>query len=452
MWQKNLDLSQTIFALTTGPLPTAVAGVKLCGPDSFTIAAKIFAPTSGVFTKKRDLWVGTLRDLGGKKIDHIVLLSFISPHSHTGEDSIEFHCHGSVPIVSRLQQVLLDLGARPAERGEFSYRAHLNGKMSPEELETLGDLYLARQVTDLDRIYARKDGALEAQIAGLRQQLIRLQAILDTAVDFSEEYSAVTHQAFEPIEGVIRGCSEVIHRYSQFKNGENTPKLVLAGKPNAGKSSLFNALLCRYRAIVHEEPGTTRDVIEEDIEVDGRRWKLVDTAGTRENTAGAEREGIALGADFLASSHYWILVVDGTEGLTSAERGLLATYASIPHLIAWNKKDLPAWQSPERDQRAIAVSAKGGDGLAQLWDVLRTALARVESPETGPLPTAVQCARLRRVVGQLEEMHAELKNNVPPEFIAEKNRAVLGHLTSVIGEVGTEDILDRVFNDFCIGK
>ena len=153
----------------------------------------------------------------------------------------------------------------------------------------------ARQVSDLTRIYSRRDGAIEAQVDDLRNSLIRLQAILDTAIDFSEEYSAVIHAAEEPLGQVIRGCSELIQRYSAFKTGVVSPKIVLAGRPNAGKSSLFNALLCRYRAIVHEEPGTTRDVIEEDLDIGGRLWKLVDTAGVRENTRGVEQEGISTG-------------------------------------------------------------------------------------------------------------------------------------------------------------
>src|SRR5688572_16407625 len=144
--------------------------------------------------------VGTLVDAQGSKLDDIVLLSFVAPNSHTGEDSIEFHCHGSIPIVRSLQEQLIELGARPAERGEFSYRALLNGKLSAADLDTLGDVYLAKEPTDLRRIYARADEALAVQIASLREQLLRLQAILDTAVDFSEEYSTATQQAFEPIE------------------------------------------------------------------------------------------------------------------------------------------------------------------------------------------------------------------------------------------------------------
>lgn len=453
--RENLDLSQTIFALTTGNLPSAVAVERVSGPDAFDLARKLFNPVGGKpFEKSRGIFLGELHDVEGKKIDQVLMLAFVSPHSYSGEDTIEFHCHGSIPIIRRLEQVLLELGARPAERGEFSYRAHLNGKLSAGELEGLGDVYLARQVSDLTSIYSRRDGAVETQIDRLRNTLIRLQAILDTAIDFSEEYSAVIHAAEEPLDQVIRECSELIQRYSAFKTGVVSPRIVLAGRSNAGKSSLFNSLLCRYRAIVHEEPGTTRDVIEEDLDIGGRLWKLVDTAGVRENTAGVEKEGISMGEDFLSSASFWLLVVDGTNSLSAAEKNLLDRFCHIPHLIAWNKKDSAGWVLPPAivGEEFVSISAKTGEGTSALWDRVKDKVLSIPFSHQGALPTAVQCLRLERVVVQLQEIRGALRQNVPAEYIAEQNRSVLGQLESVIGDVGTEDILDRVFGEFCIGK
>lgn len=449
MWKKNLDLSATIFALTTGPLPSAVGIVKLSGPDAFIIAAQLFQSTeTSPFSSRRGMWLGVLRDSDGEFLDNTLALGFKAPHSHTGEDVVEFHCHGSVSVVSRLSSSLLHLGARPAERGEFSYRAHLNKKVSAGDLENLGDVFLAKDAGDLNRIYQRKDGALKAHIESLRLELLKLQAILDTAVDFSEEYSSVVESALQPIERVIRECSVISQRYLSFKSGSNTPRCVLVGRPNAGKSSLFNLLLCRYRAIVHEDPGTTRDVIEEDIEIEGRRWKLVDTAGVRTGVSGAEAQGIELGEEFLASSSFWILVVDGTQSLSPVEEQLILRHHEKPHLVVWNKSDLPNWQAPSASVSAIKMSAQSGEGL----ELLKKAISESVPSDLGPLPSGVQAARLMTVRDRLEELRSHLKQGLPPEILAEQSRGILASLELVVGDITTEDVLDRLFGEFCIGK
>ncbi len=451
--RQNLDVSKTLFALSSGSLPSAVAIERLSGPEAFPIAARLFQPVGGgPFLRERGMRLGRLVDAAGSEIDQVLALTFVGPHSFTGEDVVEFHCHGSLPIIRKLEATLLELGASPASRGEFSYRAHLNGKLSADDIERLGDVFVARRITDLQKIYSRRDGSLAQTISVLRAQLIQMLAIFDTAVDFSEEYSSVVFLALEPLNSVLAGCSKVIHRYSGFREGGTSRKLVLAGRPNAGKSSLFNGLLCRYRAIVHAEPGTTRDVIEEDFEVDGGLWKLVDTAGFRHSEIEAERQGIELGSDFLESSHFWILVVDGTIGLSDQERELLRRFDHKPHAVVWNKRDLPGWLAPETKTATFEMSAVEGDSFGLLWDFLRVELAKLAIDDSGPLPSAVQVARLKGVVGDLEEIRTKMQSEVPPEYLSEQTRVVIGKLESVVGEVGTEDVLDRIFNDFCIGK
>lgn len=454
MLRKNLDLSKTIFALASGRLPSAVAIEKLSGPDAFEIARKTFRPAAGnSIERKRGLVFGSLFDDSGKKIDDCLALFFVSPHSHTGEDSVEFHCHGSVAIVNKLENVLLGCGAVPAHPGEFSYRAHFNGKVSASEVEILGDVFLAKDSWDLEKIYARRDGSLILKISELRNQLIKVQAVLDTAVDFSEEYSEVVNQAELPLTQTIHECSEIIQRYSRLKEGAAVPRLVIAGKPNAGKSSLFNALLGRYRAIVHEEAGTTRDVIEEDIEVRGRRWKLVDTAGIRSGVEAREKEGIELGTQFLSGAQFWVLVVDGSLGASTEEENLIERFGTKPHLIVWNKKDLPDWKTPAGkwySKALLSLSAKTGSGIEDLWSLLDQELSKEQSP--GPLPTAVESQRLSNALSLLKKLLVSMKQGELPEYLAELNREAIRALESVVGEVGTEDVLDRLFGEFCIGK
>lgn len=455
MWERSLDLSDTIFARTTGSLPSAIAIEKLSGPRAFEIGSKIFLTKQGKpLSKKRGLQLGTLSDESGKKIDEVLALVFVAPGSYSGENTIEFHCHGSPAIIRRLEQVLVHFGASPARKGEFSYRAFLNGKLSILELQTLGDLYHSRDVADLHRIYERRDGSLQIIITNLKKELIGLQAIFDTAVDFSEEYSSVLSRARKPIAKVIHGCSEIIQRYASFQSGSDHSRLVLAGRPNAGKSSLFNALLCRYRAIVHEEPGTTLDVIEEDIEVGGNLWKVVDTAGIREETLGVEKEGVLMGNDFLASASYWILVVDGTMGLGSEDLDLLLRFGEKGHLVVWNKRDLAGWRNPPsiNGSSVLAVSAKTGESLIRLWEKLKCEMMALNEGGVGPLPTAVESARLSTVKEQMEEIERSLAGEIPPEYLAEKNRRIIQALDVVMGEVDPEEVWETIFRDFCIGK
>ncbi len=454
MLRKNLSLEDTIFAVTTGTLPSAVAIVKLCGTQAFSIAGRLFFSNGETLSKKRAVWFGELRASTQKKIDDIVLISFVAPHSHSGDDTIEFHCHGSIAVVHALEKELLLHLARPAEKGEFSYRAMLNGKQTTAELENLADVFKAVHTADLEAIYSRKDGGLEKKIGSLRSKLIGLQAILDTAVDFSEEYATVSEHSLGIIDQITRECSEVTQRYSRFRGGNTLPKLVLVGRPNAGKSSLFNSILGRYRAIVSEEPGTTRDVIEETFEILDRPWTVVDTAGIRSTVNTIEKEGIELGAAFLASASMWILVVDGTEGITEKEKELLKKYAETPHFILWNKKDLSEWRPVSKDLEEITVSGSVFSNMEMeaFWQKLEGRSQKIVLGQSGPIPTAVQASRLEGVLLLLNEMRETVLLGLPPEILSEKNRNIMVQIENVVGKVDVDEVLGRIFSDFCIGK
>jgi len=452
--RRNLDLSSTLFAVASGPLPSAVAIVKISGPEAFPISKKIFDTRSAerVFKRERGMWVGTFHSTDGKRIDDGVLLSFVAPHSHTGEDSVELHCHGATAIVQRLQEELLKLGARPAERGEFSYRALHHGKLSATEIDTLGDLFHAKSAGDLSAIYSRRSEGLELEISSIRNQLIRALAILDTAVDFTDEYSEVVPRSIEPIQVAIHGCSVITQRYLSLKDASSPPRIALVGRPNAGKSSLFNRVLGRYRAIVHAEPGTTRDAVEERIVLGGRPWTLTDTAGVRTEVEGPEAEGIEIGSQFLESSDFWILMVDGTQGIGPVETDLLERHGSRPHAVIWNKRDLPEWKSPPATLGALPFSSVLSEDLGEFIAFFESRLMGISPTVEGPLPTAVACAKLEKVIVQLRQVVKGVEQETPPEYLSEEIRKVLRDLESVVGEVQVDDVLDRVFGEFCIGK
>ncbi len=453
MLKTNLEINESIFALTTGGLPSAVAIVKLSGSTAFEITKKIFFPYFSDLSKTRGMWTGKLLTPEGALIDQIMALTFVSPHSHTGEDSVEFHCHGSVAVVEKLERTLISLGARQATRGEFSYRAYLNAKTSLEDLETLGDVFKAKDQIDLNAIYSRKSEPLQEVVGRLKENLMVLQAILDTSVDFSEEYSNVVHQSFQPLSKAIHECSLTIQAYKRFEHGLSVPKVVIAGRPNAGKSSLFNTLLGKYRAIVHEEAGTTRDAIEEEIYLEGKRFKLVDIAGFRQALSAAEKEGIELGEKFLKESSLWILVVDGTVGISKEEELILERFSQKPHLILWNKMDLAEFQRPPNFiGPTVVLSARTGEGVEELWRSLESLSLKVVGQETTLLPTVSQVKKLEKVFELLISISEGLKRSDPAEMIAEKNRAAMREITDLIGYVDQEEILGKVFSEFCIGK
>lgn len=451
MSRDAVNLRDTIFALTTGSLPSGVAILKISGRNAFPIGEKLFA----LFQKKPGVTLGTFSDYRGDFVDKGLLLSFVGPNSHTGEDVVEFHLHGSKAIVSTLEYSIEQLGGRRASPGEFSYRAFVNGKTTVEELENLGDIFATSQEEGLKRIYGRRDGSLEKKISELRQDLIKVQAILDTAVDFADEYSNVVSSASTPLQMTTHAVEEIIQRYSTLKKSPDLPKLVIAGRPNAGKSSFFNAILCRYRAIVHSEPGTTRDVIEEEVLLSGKRWMLVDTAGVRQTTSSSEKQGIEIGADYLSGASFWVLMVDGREGLAAEDFELLEKYQSIPHRIVWNKRDLAGWKLPAEEwilMKTSGISAETGEGLVDLVRVIEVGLKQDSKVSSLPTPTRVQAMKLEAVLVELRKLREGLEKNEPPEYLAEINRQSIQRLESVVGEVLVDDVLDRVFSEFCIGK
>ncbi len=453
--RKSLQTDDTIFSLASGRLPSAVGVEKLSGPRAFEIAAKLFRPAGEeTFSRSRGMFFGTLGGVDGKFRDEVLLLSFIAPYSHTGQDVIEIHCHGSRAIIEALESDLISLGARPAEKGEFTYRALLNGKTTPEKVEELGDLFQATRPIDLNQIYSRRENSLVQEVEKIRSHLIRIRAILETAIDFSDEYSGVLKAIHEPVRLASHECSLVIQRYSTVKSLGNEPRIVLAGSPNAGKSSLFNSLLGRYRSIVREEPGTTRDVLEETIELSGRPWRMVDTAGVRDGGHSIEQEGIELARQYLASASFWILVVDGSLGWGDFDRKLLEDFKDVPHLVIWNKSDKAEWKRPRLEEplTIFPLSTQMSVEVVQFAQALSSRLESLVGVETSVVPTVVQARRLERVVERLQALELAAQEKESPEGLAERSREVLSHLEDVIGEVTLEDVLDRVFSEFCIGK
>ncbi len=448
---RNFNIEDTIFSLLTGTaFPSAVSVMRLSGKKTFNIVKEIFVP-SKKFSMKRGFQFGKLLNKDKTKIDDILLLVFPKPNSYTGEDVVEFHCHGSFIIMKALTETLLFFGARFAEKGEFTYRAFLNGKMKFEDIENLSYIFKAKDTASLKAIYERSNGSVKLFFEKIRNKLIDIQAIVNTAIDFEEEYPNVISQINEPLSLIIHECSLAIQRYSEFVDSQ-IPTIALVGRPNVGKSSLFNALLGKKRSLVHNKPGTTRDVIEDEIEISGRRWKLADTAGIRESGSLIENEAIKIAEKYAIESNLGVLVIDSTSNFNSVDEKIMNILGDKMCAIAWNKIDLPNSKPVNlKFNNIICVSAVTGEGIDELWSKISKAVLYSSSPMINiPLPSLIQKNAIECLYKELKEIDL-IKDEIVPEVISEKIRKGLAAIEDVCN-ISQDEILERIFEEFCIGK
>ncbi len=450
--RSNLETHTPIFALTSGRPPSAVSAIRISGENIFSLLSPYLRAKTPL-QRRRRMFLSEVLSPVKHKIDEALILSFVSPHSFTGEDTLELHCHGTKLIVKEIEKLLLHLGARPAEPGEFTYRAILNGKMSPRDAEDLGDLFLIQRPVDLHAFHERRERSLSDQIDSLRRDLIRLQSIYETAIDFSEEAEAAHFVSSQSLREIQSTVTNLIHRYEIIKTNARPYKLALVGRPNAGKSSLFNALLTRTRSIVSDIPGTTRDSIEDDISLGDDDWKLIDTAGIRTTGDTLEKEGIEMSRLALRDSDMWLLVVDAKEGIHPQDKQLVEEFGSIPHAIICNKMDLTDQRPQCMSTKTIPVSAKTGENLLELLSEIRSmANAISETPRRDYLPSTTEVQRLQKLLPLLNELMAADQAGLPPELLSEHAAATLRELNGVTDPVTQDEILGRIFSDFCIGK
>jgi len=433
----------TIYAVSTAPGRAGVAVIRVSGPESGRALAALTGkplPTARVAT------VARLCDAVGHRIDEGLILYFVSPESFTGEDVAEFHIHGGRATVGAVLAALGELGLRPAEAGEFTRRAVENGKLDLTQAEAIADLVDAE--TDAQRRQALRqyDGVLAELYEGWRADLIRAGAWAEAAIDFSDEELptdnfARVRAAISEILGQLRGHLDDSRRGEVLREGLH---LAIIGPPNAGKSSLVNALARRDVAIVAETAGTTRDVIEVRMDLGGYPVILADTAGLRAASEVIEAEGVRRALARAEAANLVLLLLDGSAadpfaGLPPDTRG---------DLVVFNKSDLP-WPAK---REGLSISLKTGDGMDAMIEALTAKVReRLEQPNEAPLLTR---ARHRRALGDAARSleQALATEDDQPELMAEDLRLALRALGRITGRVDIEEVLDVVFRDFCIGK
>lgn len=436
----------TIVALATASGPAAIAVVRLSGSEAFRVGAAV-AP--GVDpARAREARLLTLRDAAGP-IDRALVTAFPAPASFTGEDVVEFSCHGGAFTAARLIAACRAAGARDAHPGEFTRRAVMHGKLDLLQAEATGDLLMATAPAQAAQALSQLDGNLSRRILALRTAILQAEALLAYAIDFPEEDDGPVPAG--RIEGeleVVRGQLE--HLLATAADGErvrNGALVVLTGPPNAGKSSLFNALLGRDRAIVTPIPGTTRDAIEADITIEGYPVRLVDTAGLRNG-------GDALEALGVERSHRWVneadLVVECVSPDTQRSDGSFTTFPTC--VLVATKSDLGNADS----QAVVAVSAVTGEGLAELRSLIANRLFAAgqggRSEQSEPLLTRERHRDgVARALLVLSSAADELRTG-EPVLAASSLRQAAEVLREVIGATDREQLLDAIFAGFCIGK
>ena len=424
----------TIAAIATAPGAGGIGIVRISGPQSREILSRMFSPASAKFSGFR-LWVlhrGRALDHEGAPLDDVLAVFMPGPRTFTGEDVAEIHCHGGPFIVQAILETALRLGARAAERGEFSRRAFVNGRMDLSQAEAVAELIAAPSREALRYSLNRLDGLLGRKVTALRRRLEELRVQMSLAVDFpDEEVECLAPEAFaavvEDVAAAVRGLLTGQRRAQVMQQGA---VVVLAGAVNAGKSSLLNALLGRNRALVTDIPGTTRDFLEESCQLDGLPVRLTDTAGLRETDESVEEMGVALSRQKVRQADAILLLVDGGRlgpaGAAAdicpdeAVREVLEQAGDIPVLLVWNKVDLaepavwpPVWG---HGRPCVRISASTGHNVDTLARRLRALLLDDGShtpPSDGLAPNARQSLVLERALHELDALLADIAAGSP---------------------------------------
>lgn len=468
-----LNIEDTICAPATVPGTGAIAIIRMSGKDSFRIADKVVSCKGSTISETEGymLRYGVALEADGTDLDTVLVSVFRSPHSYTGEDSVEISCHSSKFVVERLLQRLVDSGARMAGPGEFTQRAFVNGKMDLAQAEAVADVISSQNAAAHRVAYSQLKGGFSKELKTLRDELLKMTSLLELELDFSEE--DVEFASRRELSALLDGALRHIHSLTDsFRYGNalrNGVPVAIVGAVNAGKSTLLNALVGDDRAIVSDIAGTTRDTVEETMTIDGILFRFIDTAGLRTTQDEVEKIGISRSYKKMSEAEIVLALLDVTVPEEENEHSISDIVNNLDVksqklIVLLNKVDVlgsninvsllnNTVSSPDEKVTKLYISAKTGFGL----DTLRTLLS--DSQKTATLDsgqTIVTNLRhyqsLMSAAASLEKVRSSLATSQTPDLLSEDLRQALHHLSSILGEVTPDEVLGNIFERFCIGK
>jgi tRNA modification GTPase len=486
MQQSPIHNSETIIALATPSGIGAIGVIRLSGPDAITIVNQVFAGKDLSVQPSHTIHFGTIRD-GNQLLDEVLISLFIGPKSYTRENVIEISTHGSAFIIESIIKLLIRKGARPANPGEFTLRAFLNGQLDLSQAEAVADLIASNSQASHQVAMQQMRGGFSGELQHLRDQLIHFASMIELELDFGEEDVEFANR--EDLKGLIYQINRILHRLIQsFEQGnvmKNGVPVVIAGKPNVGKSTLLNALLNEERAIVSEIAGTTRDTVEDEMIIGGLRFRFIDTAGIRDTADVIEAKGVERTHEKIKQAKLIIYLVDPEQDVKEIESQI--TYLKelgIPFLTVVNKKDLVSSEWEEelsvvsyqlsegdelsvdgyqlsgreesqkpKDNKIIFISAKNKIGIEDLkLSILEKVNLHKINTDDVLISNIRHLEALQKTEESLNRVLLNIDNPITSDFLASDIKQALYYLGEITGQVTTDDLLETIFSKFCIGK
>ncbi|MBI5492336.1 MAG: tRNA uridine-5-carboxymethylaminomethyl(34) synthesis GTPase MnmE [Deltaproteobacteria bacterium] len=452
-------MNDTIAAISTPFGEGGIGVIRISGPDALAIGQKAFHANGEL--RERYINFGHISGLDGVKIDTGFFIYMKGPRSYTGEDVVELQCHGGTLVLKKALEAVLRCGARPAGPGEFTKRAYLNGKLDLAQAEAVIDLIRAKTEAGLSSAQSRLSGALSSKIDAVKGGLFKLLTHIEAELDFPEdEIDGMPDEAFlERLSAARDALIRLLSTYEEGKVIRDGVKVLILGRPNVGKSSLLNILLKEERAIVTPVPGTTRDIIEEVINLRGIPVRLMDTAGLRKTRSRVESIGVQAAMNRVKDAQLVLFVVDASSRSFSGDIEILRSIEGKKVIVVANKTDLA--KDPKIDidgHKTVFISALKSIGIEELKDeVYKEAVGHAfdSSLDTDPgevLVSARHKIALERCLEGIKKTEKALRGGLAREFVATDLRWSIDRLGEITGETTTEDILEEIFNNFCIGK
>jgi tRNA modification GTPase len=452
-----VNLDDTIVAIATPTGRGGIGVVRLSGPEARSIAAPMLR-LKHELEPGRALFGELMEPESKSRIDEVVVTFFAKPHSYTTDDVVEISAHGSPVVLRHVVEMTTARGARLAEPGEFTMRAFLNGRIDLTQAEAVRDLIESQTLYQAKVASQQLEGALSRRLQPIKKKLVDLIAVMEAGIDFAEDDVAVLpgEEIRQRINAVQEPLEQLRASFSYGRMVHEGLTLAIVGRPNVGKSSLFNRLVERERAIVTATPGTTRDLVTETVALAGIPLKLIDTAGIRHTSDEAESIGVRKSQEALSEADMVVVVLDTTQQVSEQDREILASARARRAMVAANKSDLvPGASAPELDGfKAVRTSAVTGEGVDALREQILAEISGSQSGEreSGFLTNVRHQRLVEESITSLDAARVAVQGSVPHEMIMLDLYSALRPLDAVTGETTTDDILGLIFSSFCIGK